>query len=96
MANLATTNSDDSNKSMSGNSEFRVTARNAEQQLTRVAQKTGEKVGAMVSDLSTATSDSLKASREYIRENPVKGAAIAAATGLVVGGLLSMAMRRRS
>lgn len=55
----------------------------------------GKKIGAMASDFTNKTSDYVKTSRDYVKENPATGVAIAAAAGVVAGSLLTMALRRR-
>lgn len=55
----------------------------------------GKKIGAMASDFTNKTSDYVKTSRDYVKENPTAGVAIAAAAGVVAGSLLTMALRSR-
>lgn len=92
MANLST---DSASKTSGANSEFKNKILNGDHQLEKMAQSAGERVGAMASELANTTADTMKSSREYVKENPVKGVAIAAAAGLVAGSLLTMAMRSR-
>lgn len=68
---------------------------NSGHQLERFAQNTGEKVGSMASEFANSTADSVKASREYVQENPMKGMAVAIGAGLVAGSLLTILMRGR-
>jgi len=63
-------------------------------QLEKVAHSAGEKIGSMASEFSNSTASSLKASREYIQDNPVKGVVIAASAGAVVGSLMTLLMRK--
>lgn len=64
-----------------------------EDQLSRVESSPGKKMGEMASDFVSTASGHLKTSREYVVENPGKGIIIAAATGLVIGSLITMAIR---
>lgn len=63
--------------------------------LENMSQAIGEKAGSAVARFSGSANEYYKTSREFVQENPVKGIAIAAAAGIVVGSLLSMSMRRR-
>ncbi len=45
--------------------------------------------------LEKMSHEAIETSRDYIEENPGKSVAIAAAAGLVVGSLLTLALRRR-
>lgn len=63
--------------------------------LENMSHAIGEKAGSTVARFSDSASEYYKTGREFVKENPVKGIAIAAAAGLVVGSLLSMSMRRR-
>lgn len=87
--------SDSSSKANDSSSDFRNKFQNSGQEFEKMTKSAGERVGAMASDLATSTADSLKSSRDYVKENPLKGVAIAASAGLVAGSLLTMAMRSR-
>jgi ElaB/YqjD/DUF883 family membrane-anchored ribosome-binding protein len=65
-----------------------------EDHLSKIAGNAGQKIGKVASDIATAATSRIQLGRDYIVENPAKGVAIAAATGVVVGSLLTMAMRR--
>lgn len=60
------------------------------------AHQVGEKLGNAVSNFANTSTNYLKSGRAYVADNPSKGVAIAAATGLVVGSLLTIALRRRN
>lgn len=92
---MANINTDISNKANGSATDFKSKVMNGEHQLEKMAKGAGERVGAMASDFANTTADSMKLGREYVKENPVKGVAIAAATGLVVGSLLTMIMGSR-
>lgn len=68
---------------------------NEEDSLTAMTYDAGKKVGAIASDFANSTLEYGKAGRDYVKENPGKGIAFAAVAGLVAGGLLTMAMRRK-
>lgn len=53
------------------------------------------KLGSMASEFSDRTSEYVRTGREYVKEHPTTGVAIAAAAGLVAGSLLTMVFRRR-
>ncbi|MBL7543307.1 MAG: hypothetical protein JNL11_05795 [Bdellovibrionaceae bacterium] len=92
MANLTT---DAFNKVDKVAHNLKDKAAGAEDQLTQMTYDAGKKVGAIASDFSSAAMDYAKNGREYVKENPGKGVAMAAVAGLVTGSLLTLAMRRR-
>jgi ElaB/YqjD/DUF883 family membrane-anchored ribosome-binding protein len=49
----------------------------------------------MTSDIAHATSQYAKDSREYFAKNPIKGVAIAAAAGAVIGSIITLSMQRK-
>jgi ElaB/YqjD/DUF883 family membrane-anchored ribosome-binding protein len=67
----------------------------SEMSLESKAHEVGEKIGNAVSNFANTSSNYLKTGQSYVSHNPSKGVAIAAATGLVLGSLLTLAMRRR-
>ena len=58
------------------------------------AHDVGERAGQMTSKISNSVSDYYESGRDFVRDNPVKGVAYAAAAGVVAGGLLAIALRR--
>jgi ElaB/YqjD/DUF883 family membrane-anchored ribosome-binding protein len=66
-----------------------------EEQLTQMTYDAGKKVGAIASDFANSTMDYAKTGRDYVKENPAKGLAIAAGVGILAGSLLTIVMRRR-
>ena len=75
--------------------ELQSKAMLAERSLEQMTRNAGEKLGTMASDIAKNATNKAEASRNYIKENPVKGAAIAAGVGLVAGSLITMIMSRR-
>lgn len=92
---MANTPSDFSNKINGPVSDYKSKLPNGEHQLESFAQNAGERVGAMANGLAVSAADSMRVSREYVKSNPVKGVAIAAAVGVVTGSLLTMIARGR-
>ncbi len=92
MANLT---NETINKANGAASEFNNKIHGNEKQLDKVVQNVGEKMGEMASSFVHSTSDSLKTSRDFVKENPLKGVAIAAAVGAVTGSLITILMRSR-
>jgi ElaB/YqjD/DUF883 family membrane-anchored ribosome-binding protein len=84
------------NDTMSKASDYKSRIGSPELQLDHMVQSAGERVGAMASQVSDKTTDYIKSGREYVLANPVKGVAIAAATGLVAGSLLSLLYRQKT
>ncbi len=75
-------------------------------QLSKFSNDAGKKIGTMASDFADSASsyvadfadtasNRIAMGRNYVKENPATGIAIAAATGLVVGSLLTIALRRK-
>ncbi len=75
--------------------DFKNKIQNTEKSLEKMSMEAGEKAGAMVSTFAHSTADYVETGRDYVKENPVKGVAIAAAAGLVVGSLMTLALRKR-
>jgi ElaB/YqjD/DUF883 family membrane-anchored ribosome-binding protein len=60
-----------------------------------MSHNAGKKIGEMTSNFAHSSSEYVKSGRDFVVHNPAKGVAIAAATGAVVGSLITLAMRRR-
>lgn len=61
----------------------------ATHRLEGISRAVGERAGEFASQVS----DYYETGERYIRDNPVKSAAIAAGAGVIFGGLLAMALR---
>ncbi len=59
------------------------------------SQTAGTKAGELAADFRNLSANYLKKGREYVEDNPGKSVAYAAATGLAVGAILSIALRRK-
>ncbi len=70
--------------------------RTSKEALEKKAMIAKNKVGAMASDLADTTTELYSSGRDYVKENPVKGMAIAAAVGAVAGSILTFALRGKS
>lgn len=66
-----------------------------EKNLEKASHEAGQKAGMMASKFADTATDYVSRSQTYVKANPTKGVAIAAAAGLVAGSLLTMALRRR-
>jgi ElaB/YqjD/DUF883 family membrane-anchored ribosome-binding protein len=55
----------------------------------------GEKIGHMASDVANSAIDSFKSGREYVKDHPYQGFAMATLIGMLSGVLLTVLMRRR-
>ncbi len=64
-------------------------------QLESFTHDAGEKIGVMASKFADRASEQYKTGRKYVVDNPAKGIAIATATGIVAGGLLTLMFHRR-
>lgn len=74
--------------------DFTNKANDSSHQLSKMIYDSGEKVGNMASDLVSSAKETIAESKDYVKENPYKGVAFAAAAGLVTGSLLSSLFRR--
>ena len=75
--------------------DFKTGFSGVEQQIEQFTYKTGEKMGAMASDIADQTTAYVTKSRDYVKENPVKSVAIAATAGMVAGVITTLIMQRR-
>lgn len=91
---MANPNTESGSKSNTSSMDFKNRSANGEFHLDKVAQAAGDRVSEMASSLVDTTAQSIESSREYVKRNPVKGIAAAAAAGAVVGSLLTMYMGR--
>lgn len=78
-----------------GASEFKGAADSAMSSLEKVSNDFGRQAGEVASRIGEKSQDYYKASEQYVKSNPVKGVAIAAGAGLLVGSLLAAALRRK-
>ena len=67
----------------------------SENQISQLAHDTGKKIGTMAAEFTNSANKQFEVGKEYVEENPLKGIAIAAATGLVLGSLITLAFRRK-
>lgn len=67
----------------------------AEKDFEKMSHEAGSKIGAMASEFAHSASEYVETGRGYVKSNPGKSVAIAAAAGLVAGSLITLAMSRR-
>lgn len=65
------------------------------ERLEKFSHEAGKRMGNISSRVSEGATEYVDTSREYIKENPIQAAAIAAAAGVAVGFLLTTLGRRR-
>lgn len=75
--------------------EFKNSLQNVEDQLEKMSRIAGAKAGALASDVKESANQYYTTGRDYVKENPAKGAAIAVLAGAVAGSLLTLALRKR-
>jgi ElaB/YqjD/DUF883 family membrane-anchored ribosome-binding protein len=92
MANLG---SDGLDKVNTTAQDIQKRAQSAEKSLDKISRNAGEKIGAVASGITNSASEYIRTSSQYVRDNPVRGVAVAAAAGVIAGSLLTIAMRRR-
>lgn len=96
MNNLITESSDKLNgAAREVNSTVKDGFKAAKSTIEHLSHNIGEQASSAVTKAQEAATEYYNDSRKYVVENPVKGVAIAAAAGLIFGGLLSMAWRKR-
>lgn len=66
-----------------------------EKKVEQATYETGKQIGKALNAVSDRAADYYSTSRDYVKENPVKGVAIAAAVGVTAGCLLTMALGRK-
>ncbi len=67
----------------------------AGEKLEDISENLGEHAGKMVQQMSGNVTEYYRNGRQFVQENPVKGVAAAVATGVVIGSLLTLALRPR-
>lgn len=75
--------------------EIKGGVRDANQALETISHDVGARTGELVSKVSGSMTDYYATSRDFVKSNPVKGVAVAAAAGIVVGSILTLAMRSK-
>lgn len=66
-----------------------------EEQAEKFGLDAAKRVESFASSSFDMARDYAKSGRDYVKSNPAKGIAIAAAAGLVTGGLIAMIMRKK-
>lgn len=95
MSNITSNTTDKLNKvnNVANNLLSKIPA--SQDQLETMVNRAGEKAGELTTSFSQKASDTIENSREYVKANPIKGVAIAAAAGLAVGSLLTILFSRK-
>jgi len=92
---MANPGTDTMNKVNGAEQDFKNKISGAEKGLEKMVQNVGKNIGERAMDIENAAETYLKTGREYVQDHPAKSVAIAAAAGLVAGGLISMMMNNR-
>lgn len=92
---MATHISENLNQTEPSNFDVKNKSIPQEGHLEKLSHDAGKKMGAMTSDFTNKASDYVKTGRDYVKEHPTTGVAIAAAAGLVAGSLLTIALKRK-
>jgi ElaB/YqjD/DUF883 family membrane-anchored ribosome-binding protein len=64
------------------------------QSIERFTHDVGAKIGTMASEVSDTANDYVVTTRQYVKEHPLQSVAIAAATGVALGSLITFVTRR--
>lgn len=75
--------------------DFKAKIQVAEKQFEKISHDAGTKVGTVATKLADSATEYVEKSRHYVKENPGKSVAIAAAAGMLAGGLLTLMMSRQ-
>lgn len=65
------------------------------ERLEKFSHEAGKRMGNLSSRVSEGANEYVDTSREYIKENPIQAAAIAAAAGVAVGCVFTLLARRK-
>lgn len=90
MANMT---SDTMSKANGAATDFKDKAQDLASSWAQSTKHAGERIGAMASSVSHQASNYLNDGRDYVKSNPAQSIAIAAASGLAIGSLLTMILR---
>jgi hypothetical protein len=85
-------------KSNPASNSFRGKLMNGDPSPSKISHGMVDKLGAlgeMTGQIADKTTAYVKTGRHYIQENPIKGAALAAAAGIVAGGLITAITYKR-
>jgi ElaB/YqjD/DUF883 family membrane-anchored ribosome-binding protein len=88
------TNDNSSRPNLSLN-EFKNKVSSTENDMKRMIYEGSDKFEKTATDMAHKATDSLNKSYEFVQINPVRSVLYAAATGMVVGGLLTALFRSR-
>lgn len=86
---------DISSKGTSSTSETKNKRLNGEHPLGSMVHSASEKVSSATSEISNKAQTYMKSGRDYIKENPIFSVTVATVSGLIVGRIYKMIMRRR-
>lgn len=70
-------------------------AQNLGHVVEKASHNLGARVGEVASDVSEKAADYVDSTRQYVKGNPIQSVAIAAAAGIAVGSLLTLAARTK-
>ncbi len=79
-------------KSNNTSSDFKMKSSEPNNFLAKATHMAEEKSEQLVSRVASGGASALKGTQDYFRTNPMKGAAFAAAAGLVAGSLVTWSM----
>lgn len=95
MANNTNVSNEALSKANGATHEFKNKIQGADMNLEKMAHSAGESIGTMATEFADSTAEYVQTGRVYVKENPGKSLALAAATGLVFGSLLTLIARRK-
>ncbi len=89
------TSKNDTFKPMLDNHDYKGKPNDFEKNLKAISNQAEKKIEGVASRFSSAVPGYLQRGQGYVSEHPMKGVAIAAAVGLVVGSLVTLAVKRK-
>jgi ElaB/YqjD/DUF883 family membrane-anchored ribosome-binding protein len=91
MANL---NPQTDNKGMNMPSATSDKAAGIGSSIEKFTHDVGSKIGGLAHDVSDKADDYVVTTRQYVKEHPIQSVAIAAATGVALGSLITLMTRK--
>jgi ElaB/YqjD/DUF883 family membrane-anchored ribosome-binding protein len=92
---MATTNQESFSKSNGAAMDYKSKPLNHDDSSDKAFRGLDKQIESMTAKTASTVMDYVDTSRDYIKQNPIKGVAIAASAGLLLGGLLTLVRRGR-
>lgn len=70
-------------------------SQSSDRRIDGLTREVGERLGELSTSIRDTASEYMNQGKEYVAENPLKGVAMAAAAGALIGSAVSFLIRRR-